>query len=286
MYDLNIISIGAGVQSTYLALNARQFGEPDHGIFADTGWEPDAVYEQLARIEDAIDFPLHRCTAGNIREDVLDARGGKSITYGQPPFSVINRNPVSRAAGGYETADVGGKIWRRCTAHYKIDPIQKEIRRLLGYKPRQRIKHKVRQWFGITTDEASRMKDSRVPWIDNWYPLIDAGMSRQDCLDWFATTGLPEPRKSACIGCPYHTNHTWADMKRHLPEEWAGAVAFDTALRADPEKKLPGVTGEAYLHRRCLPLEEAVIPEMKKEAAEEDQYTLAFGEECEGMCGV
>ena len=48
---LTIISLGAGVQSTTMALMAAH-GEitpmPDCAIFADTGWEPKAVYDHLA----------------------------------------------------------------------------------------------------------------------------------------------------------------------------------------------------------------------------------------------
>lgn len=47
---LRILSLGAGVQSTTLALMAAH-GEigpmPDAAIFADTGNEPDAVYDHL-----------------------------------------------------------------------------------------------------------------------------------------------------------------------------------------------------------------------------------------------
>lgn len=48
---LRALSLGAGVQSTTLALMAAH-GEigpmPDCAIFADTGWEPQAVYDHLA----------------------------------------------------------------------------------------------------------------------------------------------------------------------------------------------------------------------------------------------
>ena len=47
---LRVISLGAGVQSTTMALLAAH-GEiqpmPDAAIFADTGWEPAAVYRHL-----------------------------------------------------------------------------------------------------------------------------------------------------------------------------------------------------------------------------------------------
>ena len=51
---LRVLSLGAGVQSTTLALMAAH-GEigpmPDCAIFADTGWEPNAVYEHLAWLD-------------------------------------------------------------------------------------------------------------------------------------------------------------------------------------------------------------------------------------------
>ncbi len=48
---LRVLSLGAGVQSTTLALMAAHgvVGPmPDCAIFADTGWEPKAVYDHLA----------------------------------------------------------------------------------------------------------------------------------------------------------------------------------------------------------------------------------------------
>lgn len=47
---MNIISLGAGVQSTTLLLMAVH-GEiepkPEYAIFADTGWEPVKVYKYI-----------------------------------------------------------------------------------------------------------------------------------------------------------------------------------------------------------------------------------------------
>ena len=47
---LRVLSLGAGVQSTTLALMAARRDidpMPDCAIFADTGWEPEAVYDHL-----------------------------------------------------------------------------------------------------------------------------------------------------------------------------------------------------------------------------------------------
>jgi len=60
---LRVLSLGAGVQSTALALMAAH-GEvgpmPDCAIFSDTGWEPAAVYEHLARLRsgNVLPFPV------------------------------------------------------------------------------------------------------------------------------------------------------------------------------------------------------------------------------------
>ena len=50
---MKIISLGAGVQSTTLALLAhhKEIEPPDYAVFADTGWEPEAVYKHLDWLE-------------------------------------------------------------------------------------------------------------------------------------------------------------------------------------------------------------------------------------------
>ena len=65
---LRAISLGAGVQSTTMALLAAH-GEigpmPDCAIFADTGWEPKAVYEHLEWLMsgNVLPFPVHIVSA-------------------------------------------------------------------------------------------------------------------------------------------------------------------------------------------------------------------------------
>ena len=279
-YDVRVLSLGAGVQSTCVYLMAVEgvFEQPPtEAIFADTMWEPDEVYRHLEKLEayGGDRLPIHRVSAGDLRQDVLDALVRKRSRIGQPPFYVKN----AKTQTGMDP-DEGGMLWRVCTKEYKIEPIQKQIRHLLGYKKGQKVKKRAQQWFGISVDEASRMKDSRVHWIDNYYPLIERMMSRDDCLRWMNERGFDSPRKSACIGCPYHSNNVWVDMKKNHPGEWADVTAFDAALRQD-ERKLPGVTGEAYVHRRMLPLEEAVVA-----AGYDPNQIDLFDQECEGMCGV
>jgi hypothetical protein len=74
---LRLLSLGAGVQSTTVLLLACEGVIPrfDVALFADTGWEPRAVYENLVRLRAhaaTFGIPGRTVSAGNIRDDALD----------------------------------------------------------------------------------------------------------------------------------------------------------------------------------------------------------------------
>ena len=257
---MKIISLGAGVQSTVLALmSARGEITPraDAMIFADTGFEPAEIYKHLTWLEKEIGnrIPLHRASAGNIR--VNEAKGVNST--GQK-FSTI---PFFTSKG------IGR---RQCTNEYKLKPIQQKIREILGVKKGEHVKVKVEVQLGISIDEASRMKPSRVPWITNNWPLIELNISRQDCQKWFKSNyPLQKLSRSACIVCPYKSDNEWEELKKN-PEEWDQAVKFDEAIRN--VKDTP-----QFAHSSCLPLAEINF------SKQTSQMNL-FDEECEGLCGL
>jgi len=248
---IKVISLGAGVQSSCMALMAAH-GElpmPDCAIFADTGWEPKAVYEHLDRLEKALPFPVHRVTAGNIREHIIVGTGIRTAnTFSDVPWF---------------TAKGIGK--RQCTTHFKLEPIARKQRELIG--PRGRVE----VWIGISIDEAIRMKPARKPWQINRWPLIEKRMTRRDCKAWLQAHGWSAP-KSSCIGCPYHSDDQWRELRE--TEEWADAVEVDRAIRH--RRRMP-----QYMHHSQKPLDEVdlSIP------ADWGQGDL-FLNECEGMCGV
>lgn len=272
---IRVLNLGAGVQSSTVLLMAvkGEFPRPDRAIFADTGWEPTGVYAWLDYIEGlAADagIPVDRVSTGNIRTDVLGAMGGKS-RVGQPPFYVRGKEDAPSKRGG--------RLWRKCTRDYKVDPINRRIRELLGAKPGRKVPagRYAEQWYGISSDETQRMRTPRDAWAINWYPLVERGMSRASCLAWMERNDYPRPPRSACIGCPFHSNREWRAMKLDRPDEWADAVEFDKTIRTG----LPGVAGEAYLHRTTVPLDQVDLTTI----ADHGQTDL-FGNECEGMCGV
>ncbi len=202
---IHIISLGAGVQSSTMALMAA-CGEitpmPVAAIFADTQAEPKSVYTWLDWLEKQLPFPVHRVTAGNLGEiskTVRTSKAGNLYTDSNIPVFIKHPHPTGRA----------GLQSRQCTGDFKIDPIHREMRKMAGGEIKQWRKNKkvgpkpIVQWIGISTDEVGRMKPARPDFIENIWPLIDAGYSRRKCLDWMKDKGFPVPPRSACVFCPY-----------------------------------------------------------------------------------
>ena len=202
---LTVISLGGGVQSSVMALMANEgaFDRlPDCSIFADTRWEPPSIYEHLTWLKDRLSFPLYVVDNGrSLREDV------KALTNHSGSRNYVDIPVYLKGRGG----EGDGLGRRQCTDNYKIRPIRRRIRELLGLRPRQRVPAgtTVELWLGISTDEAIRMKDSRDRWMTNRYPLIEAGMSRSDCLNWWmkrydrpwnARPASPAPSSPASVG--------------------------------------------------------------------------------------
>jgi hypothetical protein len=262
---LRVLSLGAGVQSTTMALMAAE-GEigpmPHCAIFADTGWEPKAVYDHLAWLsaDGFLPFPIIRVSDGKLRDDVMSRSSRTGKRYAVVPWHM-------RMANGDEA--MGS---RQCTGQYKIFPLQREIVRQQGGK---RPKGGTEMWIGISTDEAMRCRPSRVQYIVNRWPLIEKRLNRNDCLRWLERHGYPEPPKSACIGCPYTNDRRWRELKAN-PKEWADALEVDAAIR-----KQSGFKGEQFMHRSLKPLAEVDLS-----TAEDRGQLNLFNNECEGMCGV
>jgi hypothetical protein len=267
---MHIISLGAGVQSTAMALLAAH-GEitpmPDCAIFADTKSEPAAVYRHLDWLETQLPFPVHRVSSGSLREGMVSPMRGKKGANGRIPMHIANKDGSK------------GMTIRGCTQHYKIVPIERKLRELAGVAKGSRGPKEpcVEQWIGISSDEAIRMKPSRRRWIKHRWPLIEREMARHHCLEWLERHGYPKPHKSACTFCPYHSDASWRDLKDNSPADWADAVAVDHALRAGDML----IFGVPYLHASLKPLDQVDLSTLE----DHGQLNL-FNNECEGMCGV
>jgi len=262
-YDYTYISLGAGVQSSALLVLScldDRVPKADAAVFADTGDEPSWVYEYVTTLTDWAKLhgmTVHTATAGRLSDRMV----GRSMV----PFFTD---------GGTKSP---GMLLRKCTSEHKINPIEKCVRTLLGYQPRQWVRENVRAMLGITIDESQRMKPSRTKWLTNSYPLVDLGLSRNDCYKIMEDAGLPKPEKSACIYCPYHSDTYWSFLKTQHPTEFQEAVRIDHKIR---DLSAAGVKNLTYVHRSCVPLDQVEF-----KAGDPNQVDM-FNNECEGMCGI
>ena len=246
---MNIISLGAGVQSSTMALMAAK-GEigpmPDCAIFADTGAEPRGVYEWLDWLEKQLPFPVYRVNGGSLRDESLTLRQSKD---GQGSY-------VRNVVPAYTLSPEGkkGMLLRKCTADFKLAPLARKWRQLM----REANERKITSWIGISLDEAQRMKPSRVQYAKNRWPLIEEGMTRLHCLQWMERRGYPTPPKSACSFCPYHSDEQWRQLKANDPDAFADAVDFERRWNEVvlTDKRPSQTKGVIRLHRSCLPLDQ------------------------------
>jgi hypothetical protein len=279
-----ILNLGAGVQSTTVYLMYLR-GEIEPGIecaiFADTGEESASVYAHLEWLQSLGGPPIVVRTIGRLGDDLTR---GRNSTGGR--FASI---PAFTAA--IEGAKAG-MVRRQCTKEYKIEVIERFLRReLLGLQRGQRVPKgtSIAQVYGISLDEAgrsirirSRLEDRA--WLTPEFPLIDRMMTRGDCLNWLEAFGVPhEVQKSACVFCPFKSNAEWRRLRDTDSEGWARAVEVDVALRVEGAVVNRKLDQKLYVHRSCVPLDKANLGD-----ADPRQYHLGLNwvSECAGMCGV
>lgn len=295
---IELLSLGAGVQSSTLLLMScvGQLPKLDHAIFADTQWEPKAVYDWLVFLKNAAGsagIPIATVTVGNIRQDIVEFWAQRKSADGKRHASIpaFIKNPDGSK----------GLVRRQCTSTYKIEVIEKYIRtHILSLKPKERWPKEtvIRQWLGISADETQRMRRSLRPAIKFWYPLVEEcksnsanelfakGFTRNDCLKWMSDNGFPHPPRSACIGCPFHSDTEWFLMKHNAPEEFEDACLLDEEIRTKEHDRQriqrPGeLIGSPYLHKSLTPLRMVEFNPVS-----ELSEGRAMASECSGMCGV
>jgi len=239
-------------------------------ITADTGWERQVTY-------DSRDWYVTWLKEHGMHVEILhtgDIRTQAARAHIHLPF----------------WTNSGGPLRRQCTRHIKVMPIKRRIRELIGYhasNPPNPPANVVQLWMGITIDEWTRAKRSRVQFITHRWPLLELKMDRSDCTTWLREHNLPVPPKSACVCCPYRRASEWLEMQHGAPNEWEAAVAFDHANRNNPLATRDGsAADELYLWQGCEPLDEADL-----EAAAARERRLYANQlpmfACEsGYCGI
>lgn len=220
------ISWGVGVQSTALVVLAGT-GRIDFpvALFANVG--DDSEHPATLRYFHDHGRPwaeahgievheLHRVPTRGVSKGEVETLWGRLMREGSRSLPI----PVRMSNGAPGT--------RSCTADFKIRVIS---RWLIAHGATQDDPATVA--IGISTDEIERANNRREERAERvTYPLLDLGLSRQDCADIITDAGLPEPPKSACFFCPFHRAQMWAEMRRDEPELFARAQQLEDTLNA------------------------------------------------------
>ena len=211
-----IISLGVGVQSTYIVLAATKEYRIDPIyqdwkdaiiIFADTGSEKKETIEYFH----------------NILEPILKRNNKEYYVVKSPDFPLYNfflaKNKIPT------------RMYRDCTNRFKTTPIIDKIKELF---PDVSHKNPVYQALGITKDEVHRMKPNKRKYIVNEFPIVH--LTRDEVIAQYSDWGLPVPVKSGCWLCPFAN---LSDMKKFNDEQWEKlTILEENARRHDknPEK--------------------------------------------------
>lgn len=249
---MKVISLGWGVQSfTLAAMSALgEIEKVNFALHADTGYERAETYKFAKKwtswlIEHGIEVKtVHHREIRGIENQMQNYRACMIPAYSSHFFRSKK-----------------GQLKRQCTSNWKIKPMEKVM------------KGTVELWLGISTDEALRMKPNKLTRITNRWPLIELGMSRNDCVVWLKEHGLEVPTKSSCYFCPYHDSHSWRDIM--AGEDREKVIAIDRAIRQVRSHK----NVELYIHPSNKPIEKVNFNEINL------QMNL-WDEECTGICGV
>ena len=214
----HIFSFGGGVNSVALMVVLIREGQPlDEVVFADTGGEVPETYEYLA-----------------IAKEYFTRHG--------VPFTTVSKRGRSLYETSWDRRVFPSAIWRWSTRDYKITPILRHYRSLNSH---------INQYLGIAWDEIYRMKDSRVGYVTNLYPLIERRLTRADCVAIIEEAGLPIPQRSSCFFCPFNSVDRWRWLYDTHPDLFDKAMELEERSKHFPSQRL---TDQAFRERTDISL--------------------------------
>jgi hypothetical protein len=157
---------------------------------------------------------------------------------------------------------------RTCTEQFKINVVNKELKRRGASAESPAI-----LGMGISTDEWQRMRsDSGAPYKKLAYPLIDLGLSRQDCMLTIERAGLPVPPKSSCYFCPFKRTGDWQKMRRDEPALFALSVELEEQMNV---RRARLGRDSVFLSSRAIPLTQVVGDHDQLDLFEEGSCDIA-----------
>lgn len=239
---------------------------------ADPGMENSATYAynrdmfDLCKAEgiEAITAP-----GPSLYEDLVTLGTGDKTRIDNPPY-------WTQAENGKR-----GRLMQKCTAVYKIAPMDRVLRQLLHERfgislvTRRPGIGIVEKWIGFAFDEVYRMKPSSQQYINFAYPLIDLKLDRDAVNAYYTANGLPMPPRSVCNACFANGLETLREMHDNRPDDWQQAVRVDRAVRSLVQI---GVKEPVFVSNTLLPLEQLAAQNfVLGDEKDQDNYSCDSG---------
>ncbi len=219
---IRILSLGGGLQSTviFLMMIENKIKKADWVVFADTGSEQEHTLNTVSWVEEL-------CQKHDIGFKIVK---NEKIYPIYQHYQDIGRVPM-----------VGSPA---CTKDFKIGPINKWIRTIVD-------ESKPKPWaemlLGITLDESHRARVNPRKYLKNSYPLIEMGLTRNQCKAWISKNYPGRiVKKSGCWHCHYQPVKSWANLRRKNPE------LFQIALQMEESAKNNGVRNYGLMAGRTI----------------------------------
>lgn len=192
-----IISFGAGVNSTAMTILLVNDGWRGPIVFADTGCE----------------WPETYCFMDYFEREWLAPRGlGVTVLGADCRAQAPGRDPraLIEYCEHYRVTPFPATRW--CTTGWKTDVLDHWC--AANGNPTQLV--------GMAADEAHRQKGRACP-------LIDRGITRKACIKIIEAEGLDVPQKSGCWICPFMSKRQWRELYRRHPELFERAARLEEA---------------------------------------------------------
>lgn len=235
-----VLSYGAGVNSTALAILAVNQGWKGEIVFSDTGAE----------------WPETYCYMDYFEREYLAPRG-MHVTRLGPRHS---GNKPSMAHGSLieyceERRIVPMAAARWCTINWKSGPLD-------------RYADGRETMIGICADEAHRQRGRCCP-------LVDLNIDRRGCIEIIQRAGLDVPQKSGCYICPFQRPSQWRELWQRHPELYERAERLEANVKRGRSGRTMitlDVSGKVTLAQRRYGFEnQTTLPEIDMDELREFQ---------------
>lgn len=263
MKEITVLSWGGGTQSTALMLMILngdiEVKKPDYIIFSDTGDESAETYEQVYKVKkyvkDTYNVDILITSKNKVKtklDDVVSLlKLGKieDVNFRSSKYADLYQEQVLFYKGLidqahlvpawiYSKGKLGKLLGKKCTVAYKISQIMKEVRVQENIKRFSKTKHLVKMYIGFTFDELQRVKPSPESYVTNVFPLVDKGLSKQDCIDYVNQKLGFKPKSSVCNMCFANNFERVYNLYKYDKEAWSKLLVLDAAMEENKQTKL------------------------------------------------